>query len=444
MRYSIRGTTAEQISSMGVTNIVDAPHVGFVWADLTPNQISALKAMGCEIREIVQVKAQEIGIPTPMEAVGTWSTSQVLEILGLDEIIQMMDPPLTGKGLTVAVLDTGIRTTHETIAGRVVYSQNFTSGSNDDVFDHGTGIASIIVALASECQVLNFKVLDDDGNGSDETVIAAIEKCLELWEEDPDMAPMAVNMSLGAPDNGDVDSPIRVACRAMIEKGLFVIAAAGNSGPDPNTILSPACEQYVFCIGCVNFEPPEQFTISQFSSRGPTLEGLIKPDAVLVGQDLILASSASDSAMVAKSGTSFSAPWASAMLLLYWDGVVRGYQLQPGASLPPGMDPALWATPLLTVTNREALDKWLVASCLNPEHFDSEGKRISYASDKDNNYGYGIPFGPLMGEVFGEGEAQVGTSSLMAMIPMMIAMVMMASMSKVFTQRDFRGVDLWR
>ncbi|GAJ01361.1 unnamed protein product, partial [marine sediment metagenome] len=141
----------------------------------------------------------------------------------------------------------------------------------------------------------------------------AIEHCIEkkaqaeaagLPETDP-MNPNIMNMSWGVPDDGDPDDPIRVACRAAFEVRIGPVAAAGNSGPAPGSIMLPACDSGVVGVGAVTFMP---FDVWEYSGRGPTLEGLIKPDMVFYGVRVLTASSRGDEAYVVKSGTSFSAP----------------------------------------------------------------------------------------------------------------------------------------
>ena len=63
----------------------------------------------------------------------------------------------------------------------------------------------------------------------------------------------------------------------------------------PGTINCPACEQYVMAVGSAHYLPESNtFVVSDFSSRGPTQEGLVKPDVVLFGEDIVVASSQSD------------------------------------------------------------------------------------------------------------------------------------------------------
>jgi len=168
-------------------------------------------------------------------------------------------PPLTGSGLTVAVLDTGVRKTHQSLKSKVVYEANFTgSPSPNDIFGHGTQVAFAAAGgihgpdkkagVSPGAAIFNIKVINDEGIGSDEDIVLGIDKVCDLaenarksglWPTD-DMCPNVLNLSLGAEDDGDEDNPVRVACRqASRDYGLDVIAAAGNFGPKMTTISAP-------------------------------------------------------------------------------------------------------------------------------------------------------------------------------------------------------------
>jgi serine protease AprX len=304
----------------------------------------------------------------------------------LEDLRGISKPPLYGEGFNLAIVDSGIRETHEKIVGRVVYRKNYTSDPMRDGFNHGTGVCSVALAVAPLCNILNLKVLDDKGNGSEEDVILAIDDCIALHDTEPNIAPSVINLSLGAPDDGNPNSPLRVACRAAIEKGMWVMAAAGNSGPAASTILSPACERYVAAIGSAKYFAEERaFMLSTFSSRGPTKEGLTKPDAIFFGEDIVMASSTGDTDTIAKSGTSFSTPFASGMSLLYHEGYQRlAVPTQPLAGVYPEL--RIW------VPIQDMLDKYLPGFCIKPQGAPAE---------KDNDYGCGMPFGSFIAQAIG-------------------------------------------
>jgi len=378
-RYSILGATVEQVRSVGGTEIKEARSTRIIFATLTEEQAQRLRSMGCTVSKVGGVKAAVIP-PAPVAGAATYSPEQLVVAAGYEGLRSITRPPLYGEGFTVAILGTGIRETHEKINGHVVYSKNYTSSPMHDGFDHDTGVASIILAMAPLCSILNLKVLDDSGEGSEEDVVMAIDDCISLQDTQPDIAPWVINLSLGTPDTGNPDEPLRVACRAANENGIWVSAAAGNDGPNPQTVMSPACERYVFASGSTGYEP---FAVSNFSSRGPTKEGLIKPDVVTFGENMVMASSQSDTATVAKSGTSFATPFTSGMALLYHEGVLKYHGVQYPGGVPPGIHPEVtWL-----ISTEELMDTYLQGICVKPQ---------GELAGKDNSYGYGMPFGSLI------------------------------------------------
>lgn len=149
---------------------------------------------------------------------------------------------LDGSGLTVAVLDTGLRATHHDFAGRVVAQKNFTSdngGAPDDATDgngHGTNVGGIIVAggihtgVAPAAGIVPIKVLSNSGGGS----FAAIRDALK-WVRDhrQEHSITVVNMSLG--DSGNYTSDdfgsdeLRELIMELRNQDIAVVVSAGNS-----------------------------------------------------------------------------------------------------------------------------------------------------------------------------------------------------------------------
>jgi len=147
---------------------------------------------------------------------------------------------VTGKGLTVAILDTGLRTTHVDFAGRIVGTKNFTTDNNnkpDDANDgngHGTNVTGIIAAkgdhigIAPETGIVSLKIIRNDGSGSFTQITVALQWIIDNYDA---LKIRAVNMSLG--DGGNyVNLALEDATREKIRKlrdlRIPVIAAAGN------------------------------------------------------------------------------------------------------------------------------------------------------------------------------------------------------------------------
>ena len=325
----------------------------------------------------------------------------------------MFDPPVTGAGFTIAVLDSGVRKTHLGIKDKVVYEANFSdSPTAEDVFDHGTGVAYLAAGgrhgpgedagMAPGAALMNLKVIGDNGQGSSEDVTAGLERAMDLAQGYPPGNPMhpdLVNLSFGSPDSGDPLDPVRVAARAAVSRGLWVIAAAGNSGPGTGSVGSPASDPQVFAAGAMTFDP---WDIWEGSSRGPTKEGNVKPDLVFYGVNILTASARGDTAYTLKAGTSFAAPAASGMVAVVNEGYLRWL------GRPYSQAEAWTALPWIT------------------------RKPPGQALGKDNTYGYGMPMGDLVGGMFR--PKGVDMSSVLNAVPSLLGLGLMAAMVGMVTK----------
>ncbi len=414
MRYSViaKGLTPAQTESeirkAGISDIKPARLLGQFFCDLSDEQIKTLTAVpGVVLKPIKDYKADQV-------------LDEVAPVETLSDVFYMLRsyfaPPLTGAGLTVAVLDSGVRKTHQSLRSKVVYEANFTdSPTADDIFGHGTQVAFVIAGgmhalgekagVSPSASIMNIKVINDEGIGSDEGIVMGIERVCGLaeqarnsglWPTD-DMYPNIINLSLGGEDDGDPDNPVRAACRkASTEYGLDVIAAAGNAGPKRTTVMIPACDPEGIAVGAV--ETNGALAIWDTSSRGPTVQGATKPDFVIWGTNLEMASHQKDDEYIVKSGTSFAAPMLSGLAGLLWESGRRAYG-------------EAWVF------------SWREAKKLAP-YFSTKPQDAPI--NKDNVYGFGLPaMGSMLGQV-----AQTGTPVLQGTetFPMFMMMSMMMSM----------------
>lgn len=394
MRYAIIGATVEQVKAAGGTDIREAKATGIIFATLTPEGAARLRAMGAKVTPVGKVTAGVIGAPIappqPVTAQPIFTPASLLSLTGFDAVRNLFDPPLSGEGINVAIVDTGIRESHEYIQGGVVYRQNFTGDPMADGFDHGTAVAALVRSMAPGCGLLNMKVLDSKGEGTEEELTLAIDDLLDYHSKGGSLH--IINLSLGSPDDGNPNNPVRIACREAIRRGIYVRAAAGNSGPAGGTIMSPACERYVGAIGACGFDTERQtFTISAFSSRGPTLEGLVKPDYVCFGENIIVASSASDTATVAKSGTSFACPQASGIVAISLEAYAKKAAL--AAEQYPQLADVIQQMYQQMISPTNSLESYIPRVTVKPQ---------GILVGKDNDYGWGLPWGPLAIRVFQE------------------------------------------
>ncbi|MCC8249666.1 S8 family serine peptidase [Saccharothrix luteola] len=216
----------------------------------------------------------------------------------------------TGKGVKVAVLDSGVDQTHPDLVGREVVERNFTEDpDNSDLVGHGTHVAATVASagekyrgVAPDAQILDGKVCSLN--------------CAESWIVDgmqwaADQGADVINMSLGGTDTPDVD-PLEQAIETLSARtGTLFVVAAGNSGR-PETLSSPASADAALAVGAVERDD----AIADFSSRGPRVgDGAPRPDITAPGVDIVAAKSGTGrigtpvgDKHVAVSGTSMATP----------------------------------------------------------------------------------------------------------------------------------------
>jgi subtilisin family serine protease len=188
------------------------------------------------------------------------------------------DLPYTGKGVTIAVVDSGVDPGACGLEGKVVYAKSFVDGEGpEDLYGHGTAVAYVAAGaddkyggVAQDAKVVNLKVFSRD-ESTDPIILRALYEALNL-----DVA--VVNMSFGGP--GGPDAPLSRAANMLMARGKLPVAAAGNEGPGRGTVGAPAAGELVVAVGAVN----KQKKITYYSSRGPA-DGLMKPDLVAPGGD---------------------------------------------------------------------------------------------------------------------------------------------------------------
>ncbi|MEU1475480.1 S8 family peptidase [Streptomyces sp. NPDC005760] len=194
-----------------------------------------------------------------------------------------------GKGVKIAVLDTGVDATHPDLKSQVIESKNFSTAADaTDHFGHGTHVASIAAGtgaksngkykgVAPGAKILNGKVLDDNGSGDDSGILAGMEWAAAQGAD-------VVNLSLGGQDTPEIDPLEAEVNKLSADKGILFAIAAGNSGPE--SIGSPGSADAALTVGAVD----DKDKLADFSSTGPRAgDGAIKPDVTAPGVDITAA-----------------------------------------------------------------------------------------------------------------------------------------------------------
>jgi subtilisin family serine protease len=223
------------------------------------------------------------------------------------------DYEVDGSGIEVAVLDTGVDTTHPDLDGRIAYEEALASPTTEDINGHGTHVAGIVagdgtmsngetVGIAPNATIYNIKVLGNSGTGSRSVVVDGIERATELGVD-------VISMSLGGPPT--TDNPYIPAVNAATANGTLVVISAGNSGPSSFTIGTPGDIESALTVAATD----DGDQITDWSSRGPTdFTEQLKPNIAAPGfaiQSLQGRGEAVTTGYTKKSGTSMSAPMVS-------------------------------------------------------------------------------------------------------------------------------------
>lgn len=304
----------DQVGIADVVEGVDAPRRMF---RLIPASSNVATREGIE-RLTDQPEVQMVWYDGPVHAMADVS----LSLIGVPPVWQA---GISGKGIKVGIVDTGIDPGHRDFSMRVAQVKDLTGEGPLDTNGHGTYIAGIIggsgaasggsfKGLAWECLFYVAKALRGDGSGSTSDVMAGIEWAVQQGVQ-------VLCLSPGSDEPSDGTDALAVMCDAAVRKGVVVCAAAGNSGPTQGTIGSPGCAKEVITVGATDKENQ----MASFSSRGPTLDGRGKPDICLPGVNVISCRAAGtsmgtplDGSYTRASGTSIAAAHAagaSALLL---------------------------------------------------------------------------------------------------------------------------------
>lgn len=222
-----------------------------------------------------------------------------------------------GYPIDIAIIDSGVSSHPDLLDSygyyRVDYSESFVPNVNStaDAFGHGTHVAGIVIGsgyasssrtafrtfsgIAPRAWIVNLKALDANGIGSDSSVIAAIQRAIDLKNV---YNIRVINLSLGRPvfESYTVD-PLCQAVERAWKAGIVVVVAAGNAGRENTlgesgygTITAPGNDPYVITVGAMkamNTPQRNDDLIATYSSKGPTaIDHLVKPDILAPGNTM--------------------------------------------------------------------------------------------------------------------------------------------------------------
>jgi serine protease AprX len=209
----------------------------------------------------------------------------------------------TGQGVGVAVLDTGVSPMPD-LSGRVVYGPDLSGeGTLVDTYGHGTVMGSIIggngtdsatrsggayTGVAPKATIVAVKTAGANGAVDVSTVLQAMT-WVSAYANQFNIRVM--NLSWGTPSTQDPSvDPLDYAVERLWKQGIVVVVAAGNNGPNAGTITKPGDDPTVLTVGAYDDKQNSDLSddsVASWSSRGPTAQGVTKPDVVAPGRYII-------------------------------------------------------------------------------------------------------------------------------------------------------------
>ncbi|GAB4075199.1 serine protease AprX [Barrientosiimonas marina] len=255
-----------------------------LYGQLTPKMVKKMKDHG-SVDRIFYDRDVKAFLDVATKGVGA---TKVQEQLGF-----------TGDDVTVAVIDTGIHPHPDLIESenRIIAFKDFIQDQTDPYDDngHGTHCAGDVASSGSQsdkkymgpapkASLVGVKVLNKDGGGKLSTIVKGIVWCIDHKDE---YNIRVLSLSLGAEAFESFrEDPLSQTVQKAWHHGMVVCAAAGNDGPESQTISTPAINPFVMTVGSTddhNTPKRSDDIIADYSSRGPTIDSLIKPDIYAPG-----------------------------------------------------------------------------------------------------------------------------------------------------------------
>jgi subtilisin family serine protease len=332
----------------------------------------ALRATGAEVRALErQDGVATVSLDAPVRTTGVLPPSFPTPgpVWGVPAVgaPQAWARGLTGAGVRIGSIDTGVDAAHPELVGKVAAWHDFVAGRPAPYDDNGHGTHTIgtmvggaakgtPIGVAPGATVVVAKAMDARGVGRASVILAAAQ-----WMADPDGDPATADQPQVVNDSWGTSIPndpwFRPMVRQWLALGIVPVFAAGNTGPGPSTIGSPADYPETLAVGATDTSG----AVAPFSARGPVVwsdpdglgpaagTALTKPDLVAPGEDVV--SSVPGGGYLSYSGTSMAAPHVAGAVALVRQAAPG---MAPGAVMDllrrtaadrgaPGPDPAYGA-----------------------------------------------------------------------------------------------------
>ena len=193
-----------------------------------------------------------------------------------------------GSGVTVAVIDSGVADVNG-LDGSVIHQQNISAAPDaGDQFGHGTFVAGIVHASAPGAKIVSIKLSGANGAVDVTQVLAALQWVRAHKQQ---YSIDVVNLSFGNDSKQSAYvSPLNLAVQRVWDAGIVVVASSGNAGDSAGSVSKPADDPLIISVGATDEHGTDDRgddTIPTFVGRGPTQDGLQKPDLVAPGARIV-------------------------------------------------------------------------------------------------------------------------------------------------------------
>lgn len=267
----------------GIRNLATLGFVSIVQYDEPVNRFGVMPT--------ISISQNDINIPV----------SESAQFIGAKDL---NDIGITGKGIKIAIIDTGCNKNHPMLDKAVIAQYNIAKDNGakyadiNDGAGHGSHVAStaagreveiysrflgktvILRGVAPEASIISIKVLDDEGSGQTSWVIEGMEKAVEAGAD-------VINMSLGSVfDNAGLSPDSKALDNIVYNHNILCAVAAGNSFSN-FSIGSPGGARGAITVGASAIKTPSAGAVSTFSSKGTTSDGRMKPDISAPGGNLV-------------------------------------------------------------------------------------------------------------------------------------------------------------
>jgi subtilisin family serine protease len=292
--------------------------------DATVNLLTKLASLSSiyEIRE-------ELVLPVPTLDVNTTATNTSYSVNANEWGVTIIDAPEvwdlgnTGEGIVVSHIDTGVRYTHTALVGSFRSSYGWYDPQSEkstpyDVYGHGTHTMGTMVGSGGIGVAPGATWISCKGCRADGCYESELLACAEFIlcptdtsgnNKDCSKAPNVVGNSWGG---GQGDTFYESAIEAWQAAGIIPVFSAGNDGPACTTANSPGDSENVIAVGATTSTDG----LASYSSKGPSVDGLLKPDISAPGSSVRSSYYSSDTSYATGSGTSMACPHVTGSIAL--------------------------------------------------------------------------------------------------------------------------------